>query len=74
MRVTRLFTFLAVFALVTACSGDGGDATTTPAGAGDQTTQAVDTTVGGGSAAPASITIASATREAMSCISNTGTL
>jgi len=57
MRVSRLFTLVAVFALFTACSGDGGTATTTTAGAADLTTEAVDTTVDGGSATPANITI-----------------
>jgi len=58
MRVTRLLALVAVFTLVTACSGDGGDATTTTGASADQTTLAPDTTVDGGSAAPASITIA----------------
>jgi plastocyanin len=58
MRVTRLLALVAAIALIAACSGEGGDATTTTGGPADQTTQAVDTTAGGGSTAPASITIA----------------
>ena len=58
MKVTRSLVLVAVIALITACSGDGGGATSTTDGSADQTTRAVDTTAAGGSPAPASITIA----------------
>ena len=57
MRITRLVTVVAIFALFSACSGDGGEATTTGEPA-DQTTQAAPgTTTDGGASGPASITI-----------------
>lgn len=58
MKLSRSLALVAVIALFTACSADGEGATSTTAGSADQTTQAVDTTAGGGSPAAASITIA----------------
>lgn len=58
MKLTRLLAFVAVIALLTACSGEEGEPTSTTGGSAEQTTLAVDTTAGGGSTAPASITIA----------------